>query len=342
MSSTKGKPQKITQIARLEDAIKILTARLDNAWSDELGSLMPVDSASKGKANFGLWFRGHTDASHGLCASVARGPVEYEEAGMFHHFRLKNAQHGANCETPFDWLSLMQHYYTPTRLLDWTESVLTALFFATSNEDADERDGALIVLNARRLNYRSSCLSRSDVAVPNSLDVVLRAALATERSIDDVIDYMKRPTVQQQIDDTIKDQKNVIEKIEARDSDVLLRLARPIAVLPKRQNPRMIAQSAAFTIEGGKSFLPNAYMSQEKKPPETVPLDQIPVGIKRLPIYSKFIIPSGSKKMIREQLRIVGVDASLLFPELEYQSDHVRRQWRWVYNPQDADEDGEA
>jgi hypothetical protein len=49
--------------------------------------------------------------------------------------------------TTFDleWLMLCQHYEIPTRLMDWSTDVLTALFFACYGENKE--DGALFICN---------------------------------------------------------------------------------------------------------------------------------------------------------------------------------------------------
>lgn len=46
------------------------------------------------------------------------------------------------------WLSLMQHYGAPTRLIDWTASPFVACYFAYERPDPDRNDGALWLLHA--------------------------------------------------------------------------------------------------------------------------------------------------------------------------------------------------
>lgn len=50
------------------------------------------------------------------------------------------------------WLTLMQHYGLPTRLLDWSESPLVALYFALSSQE--DKDAAVWALNPMKLNKK--------------------------------------------------------------------------------------------------------------------------------------------------------------------------------------------
>ena len=51
----------------------------------------------------------------------------------------------------WDWMLYMRHYAVPTRLLDWTESPLVALYFAVENRSS-RTDGIVWCLDPERLN----------------------------------------------------------------------------------------------------------------------------------------------------------------------------------------------
>ena len=86
-----------------------------------------------------LWFRGVSHAKYRLIPSIYRSSVwKYDDeaaTGAFEQFvrKAKPYVRGHQALTKWQWYFLMQHYGMPTRLLDWTEGSLIALYFAVRN-----------------------------------------------------------------------------------------------------------------------------------------------------------------------------------------------------------------
>lgn len=95
-------------------------------------------------------FRGQSNASWALESSLERllkdswTPEEvrkYEDYSLqifqpkFHLFDTENQRP----DSKFAWLSIMQHYGVPTRLIDFTQSPIIALFFALETYDFKEK-----------------------------------------------------------------------------------------------------------------------------------------------------------------------------------------------------------
>ena len=106
------------------------------------------------RLQYPLWWRGHANASWSLVPKIFRGGQNYTiESNMALRFRMRARTRHPSCPDDDDnagWLNLMQHYGLPTRLLDWSESPLTALFFAIEADHGS--DGRLWVLSPARLN----------------------------------------------------------------------------------------------------------------------------------------------------------------------------------------------
>ena len=118
----------------------------------ELIEKLKKDSKSH---NGPIWFRGQSNKTHKLIPSLYRKNSSVSEMTLIKKFK-QNASLlvSRNYNDDFDWLFVMQHHGVPTRLLDWTESSLVALYFAC--ETNDDKDGALWVLLPIELNKHAS------------------------------------------------------------------------------------------------------------------------------------------------------------------------------------------
>lgn len=105
-----------------------------------------------------LWFRGHACKDWKLAPSYLRLTNAPSESTLLKRFKQSAAMLlDRDPKDSFDWLFLMQHYGLPTRLLDWSESPLVALYFAVEDcEKHPGEDATLWSLKPSELNKKAN------------------------------------------------------------------------------------------------------------------------------------------------------------------------------------------
>ena len=104
-----------------------------------------------------IWFRGQEDSRWGLIPSIQRGSLCNKERFITNDFyiyvnQIENGMPDKNNYAA--WMSLMQHYGLPTRILDWSSSPLIACYFALEKNRDKDNDSCIWVLIPRKVNVQ--------------------------------------------------------------------------------------------------------------------------------------------------------------------------------------------
>jgi len=231
------------------------------------------------------WFRGESGGQPPLCPRIANFSAR-EENYVLQSFRR---QAGALANSPPReghtdmWLFKAQHYGVPTRLLDWTEGALIALYFAINRGNQNPR---MYMLNPHHINELASGKKLRDFEYPLSWVKIgkMYVSLAWQHR-------------------SLSEQEENRRKKHGWDLDI------PLAFPATYQDQRMIAQRSCFTIHGTalKTF---SEIFDSK-------------GLDFSECLVEYEINFDCRDEILRQLSILGISAATIFPDLDHLSQDL-------------------
>lgn len=186
-----------------------------------IGELIDAIREVKSTSNSAIWYRGQANSEWSLLPGILRESRAISETTLLSRFKQSAAMlTESRPTTSFDWIFLMQHYGVPTRLLDWSENPLVALYFAVYNlQSHTENDAAIWLLMPSELNKYANIVDKSEGDYIPSFD-------------DEEVSGYSTESVRQS------------QRLELY----------PIATIATRNNPRIQAQMGTFTIHHNKSI----------------------------------------------------------------------------------------
>lgn len=198
--------------------------KLRDAWGLEDGAARRGDAAP-------LWFRGHADADWKLTPKLYRPEYrDSDEHEIRHEFKSRALQliQGRLPADEWEWYFLMQHYGVPTRLLDWTENALIAMYFAVEGHRAD-KDAAVWALDPTWLNRK------------------------LRRGIKGVMLH------------DWSEAQSYLRELEDAFSGVNITAQLPAAIEPPHVDRRLVAQSSRFVIFGKTQNLMRTKVARNRR-----------------------------------------------------------------------------
>lgn len=335
---------------------------------DKIGSRYEKQTLEKAT----LWYRGHEKTDFHLEPGIYRrfygsgrqrnrynrngmyGTIQLKEDLRYQHFMARNYDKISSMpNSVMEWQEIMQHYFTKTRLMDWSESALVALDFAleayidpVDNQEISHRrrvnSPVVWVMNPVQLNreiYQCFCKNRNLVrrAFQPSQRVKVAAIIEELRRNQDI--YFQMESVTEEKMDGILSlsgleymrehfEKNAEEKSSKRGFNPFFYLVLkyysdgiavnvdelpPMAMIHPYHSDRIRNQRGAFTV------FPY-YQEGGGKFDEAILKNGVsPYGMEYMDKCKEYLdkIVIMNPQYIAEQLLRIGEKRAYLYPEME-------------------------